>query len=218
MKKVVAVDGPAGAGKSTVAKIVADKMGYTYIDTGAMYRAVAYKTLQMKKNVTDELILKAAADIDITLRYENGATRVFEGGAEITDKIRTPEINAIVSQVAKLGAVRDKMTGLQRKMAQSDAVIMDGRDIGTVVLPRADLKIFLVASVEERAKRRHKELTEKGHDVSFEEIKKSIENRDKTDSEREIAPLKQADDAILLDTTGLTIEEVTAKIIELCQG
>ena len=173
MKKVVAVDGPAGAGKSTVAKIVADKMGYTYIDTGAMYRAVAYKTLQMKKNVTDELILKAAADIDITLRYENGATRVFEGGAEITDKIRTPEINAIVSQVAKLGAVRDKMTGLQRKMAQSDAVIMDGRDIGTVVLPRADLKILLVASVEERAKRRHKELTEKGHDVSFEEIKKT---------------------------------------------
>ena len=218
MKSIIAVDGPAGAGKSTTAKIAAKNLGLTYIDTGAMYRAVAWKTLKDKQSdaeVTDENILAAASNIDIDLAYEDGVTRVFVSGAEITGEIRTPAINAIVSQVAKLREVRERLVELQRKMAERGKVIMDGRDIGTNVLPNADLKIFLVASLEERAKRRYEELQKAGHAVNFDEIKASIANRDKIDSERAYAPLKQAEDAILIDTTNMSIEEVAAKITEL---
>ena len=214
---VVAIDGPAGAGKSTVAQLAAKELNYTYIDTGAMYRAVAWKTLQQKAPVTDDLILSVVPEIDVDLQYKGGRTQVFVDGKEVTGEIRTPEINKIVSQVAKLGPVREKMVALQRKMAERGAVLMDGRDIATNVLPNADVKIFLTASIEERAQRRYKELKEKGYDMTFEELKADIAARDKADSEREISPLVQAEDAVLLDTTGLSIDEVVAKILGMCR-
>lgn len=217
MKKlVVAIDGPAGAGKSTVAKLAAKKLGYTYIDTGAMYRAVAWKTLQQKADVTDALILDVVRDIDVRLAYQDGVTQVFVDGQDITGEIRTPEVSHIVSQVAALGPVREKMVDLQRRMATEGGVLMDGRDIATHVLPDADVKIFLTASIEERAQRRWKEMKEKGYDMSLEELQKDIAARDKADSEREISPLVQADDATLLDTTGLSIDGVVARILAMC--
>ena len=216
-RTVVAVDGPAGAGKSTVAQIAAQKLGFTYIDTGAMYRAVAWKTLQQKKPVTDELILSVLPGMEMSLEYADGKTRVFADGKEITSEIRTPEINAIVSQVAALGPVREKLVDLQREMAQSRSVIMDGRDIATHVLPDADVKIFLTASVEERARRRCKELREKGYKVTEPEIQREIAARDKADSEREISPLMQAEDAVLLDSTGMSIDEVAEEILKMCR-
>ena len=217
MKKlVVAIDGPAGAGKSTVAKLAAKELGYTYIDTGAMYRAVAWKTLQQKADVTDALILDVVRDIDVRLAYANGVTQVFVDGQDITGEIRTPEVSHIVSQVAALGPVREKMVDLQRRMATEGGVLMDGRDIATHVLPNADVKIFLTASIEERAQRRWKEMKEKGYDMSLEELQEDIAARDKADSEREISPLVQADDATLLDTTGLSIDGVVARILAMC--
>ena len=215
MKSVIAIDGPAGAGKSTTAKLAAQKLGYTYIDTGAMYRAVAYKTLQSGKEVTDDLILQTIKNFSLELRYEGGVTRVFVDGNEVTEQIRTPAVNAIVSQVAKLKDVRDELVRIQRDMAKKGNVIMDGRDIGTNVLPNADLKIFLVADADERARRRYDELKAKGTAVDLADIKASILSRDKIDSEREIAPMKQADDAVLLDSTSMSIDEVVSKIVEL---
>lgn len=214
---VVAIDGPAGAGKSTVAQLAAKKLGYTYIDTGAMYRAVAWKTLQQGKEVTDELILAVVKDIDVNLQYKDGKTTVVVDGTDVTGEIRTPEVSAIVSQVAALGPVREKMVDLQRKMGERGSVLMDGRDIATNVLPNADVKIFLTASIEERARRRHKELTEKGYDIDMEKMKADIAARDKADSEREISPLVQAEDATLLDTTGLSIDEVVERILAMCR-
>ena len=217
MKLVVAIDGPAGAGKSTVAKLVAQELHLVYIDTGAMYRAVAWKVLYQKKGVTTAAIEEVAKDIDVRLYYEGGRTRVFVDGKEVTDEIRTPEVSHIVSKVASLALVREKMVELQRKMAESGNVLMDGRDIGTNVLPNASVKIYLTASIEERAKRRAKELLEKGHAVSEADVEKEIAARDKADMEREISPLRQADDAVLLDTTGLSIKEVVSRILSLCR-
>ena len=218
MKKlVVAIDGPAGAGKSTVAQIAAKKLGFTYIDTGAMYRAVAWKTLQQKKEVTDELIVEVVKDIKVRFQYADGATKVFVDDYEVTGEIRTPEINAIVSQVAALGPVREKMVAQQREMAENDSVLMDGRDIATNVLPNADVKIFLTASIEERARRRFKEMQEKGFSVEFEKLKADIAARDKADSEREISPLVQAEDAELLDTSDMSIDEVVQAILDRCK-
>ena len=209
MKKIIAIDGPAGAGKSTVSKICAARLGYTYIDTGAMYRTVALKVLQSGAPV--EEIIK---DIDIKL---DAAGKVFLDEREVTKEIRTPEVSRGASDVAKFGFVRKKLTELQREMATQGKVIMDGRDIGTQVLPNADLKIFLTATVDERAHRRFLELKEKNLPVDFEQIKKEISLRDKQDSEREIAPLAQAEDAMLLDSTDLTIEQVVEKILELAR-
>lgn len=217
LKLVVAIDGPAGAGKSTVAKLVAQELHLVYIDTGAMYRAVAWKVLYQKKGVTTAAIEEVAKDIDVRLYYEGGRTRVFVDGKEVTDEIRTLEVSHIVSKVASLALVREKMVELQRKMAESGSVLMDGRDIGTNVLPNASVKIYLTASIEERAKRRAKELLEKGHAVSEADVEKEIAARDKADMEREISPLRQADDAVLLDTTGLSIKEVVSRILSLCR-
>lgn len=218
MKKlVVAIDGPAGAGKSTVAQLAAKELGYTYIDTGAMYRAVAWKVLQQGREVTDEKILAGIPDIDVDLSYENGKTTVRVDGQDVTGEIRTPEVSHIVSQVAALGPVREKMVDLQRKMAERGGVLMDGRDIATNVLPGADVKIYLTASIAERANRRYKELREKGLAVNLADIERDIAARDKADMEREISPLVQAEDATLLDTTGMTIPEVVARIIGMCR-
>lgn len=214
---VVAIDGPAGAGKSTVARIAAEKLGYTYIDTGAMYRGVAWKALQQKQEITDALILDVVRDIDVDLHYEGGATTVTVDGTDVSKAIRTPKVSHLVSQVAKLGPVREKMVALQRKMAERGSVLMDGRDIATNVLPHADVKIYLTASIEERARRRCKELQEKGHAVRLSDIRADIAARDKADMEREISPLVQADDAMRLDTTGMSINEVVEKILKMCR-
>ncbi|WP_405760054.1 (d)CMP kinase [Anaerovibrio slackiae] len=213
---VVAIDGPAGAGKSTVAQLAARKLGCTYIDTGAMYRAVAWKTLQRKQPVTDELILDVVKDVHVELAYVEGKTTVGVDGTDVTGEIRTPEVTAIVSQVAALGPVRSRMVELQRRMAAKGSVLMDGRDIATSVLPDANVKIFLTASIEERARRRFKEMQAKGYDVSLEELQKDIAARDKADSEREISPLVQAPDAELLDTSNMGIDEVVQAIIDRC--
>mgnify|MGYP000722572429 FL=1 len=217
MKRVIAIDGPAGAGKSTVAKIVAEKLGYTYIDTGAMYRGVAWKTLRDDKDAPDEAILRAVQGIDVRLACTESGTRVTVDGTDVTAEIRTPEVTHIVSRVAALGPVREKMVELQRAMAADGAVVMDGRDIGTNVLPNADVKIFLTASVEERARRRYDEMVAKGYAVNFDALKDEIASRDKQDSERAISPLRQAEDAVLLDSTALTIDEVVARILELSE-
>ena len=208
MKKIIAVDGPAGAGKSTVSKIAAKKLGYTYIDTGAMYRAVALKSSRSREDLVDII-----DNINIEL---DDKSRVFLDGAEVTKEIRTPEMSKLASDVSKFPFVRKRLTELQRKMAERGEVIMDGRDIGTQVLPNADLKIFLTASLDERARRRFEELKAKGQAVNLDAIKTEIALRDKQDSEREFAPLKQAEDAILIDSTDLKIEEVVEKILTLC--
>ena len=218
MKKIIAVDGPAGAGKSTVSKIVAARLGYTYIDTGAMYRAVALKCNEelgiRNEELTEQLLVEITRDIEIKL---DSAGKIFLDGRDVTKEIRTPEVSRSASDVAKFGVVREKLTQLQRAMATHGSVIMDGRDIGTQVLPNADLKIFLTASVEERARRRFEELKEKNFAADFEQIKKEISLRDKQDSEREIAPLAQAEDAVLLDSTRLTIEQVVEEILRLAR-
>ena len=214
---VVAIDGPAGAGKSTVAQLAAKELNCTYIDTGAMYRAVAWKTLQTKKPVTDELIADVVKDIQVELSYIDGKTQVKVDGTDVTGEIRTPEVTAIVSQVAALGPVREKMVDLQRKMVEKGGVLMDGRDIATNVLPNADVKLFLTASIEERARRRFKEMQEKGYDVKLEELQADIAARDKADSEREISPLVQAEDAELLDTSDMSIDQVVEAILARCR-
>ncbi|MGN0941763.1 MAG: (d)CMP kinase [Selenomonadaceae bacterium] len=218
---VIAIDGPAGAGKSTIAKIVAKKLGYVYIDTGAMYRAVAWKVLAEKKlddEMTDAFIINAAKNIDIDLKYENDKTVVRVNGTDVTNEIRTPEVSGAVSQVAKLPEVREKMVTLQRKMGENGAIVMDGRDIASHVLPNADVKIFLTASIDERARRRCKEMTEKGYDVSLDEIKRDIAARDKADTERKVSPLVRVPDAELVDTTGMSIDEVTQKILSIAEA
>lgn len=216
-KSIIAIDGPAGAGKSTIAKMAAQKLNYIYIDTGAMYRGVAWLVLQKYKTpITKEQVLDVITDIDIKLAYDENATMmVFVNDENVSSEIRTPEVTALVSQVAAITEVREKMVQLQRKMAESGSVLMDGRDIGTCVLPNADLKIYLTASAQERARRRAKELEQKGYTVDVEKIKQDIMARDHADMTREVSPLKKADDAILLDTTDMSIEEVLSTIMNL---
>ena len=218
MKKiVVAIDGPAGAGKSTIAKLVAEKLGYAYIDTSAMYRSVAWKFLQTGKDFDEALLSDLAQTMMIEFKPEASVNRVFVDGTEVTEAIRSAEVTANVSRVAAIGAVREAMVAQQRRMGESGGVLMDGRDIGTVVFPNAQLKIFLTASVEERAMRRYKELVAKGQEVDLAQLKEDIASRDKQDSERAISPLRQAEDALLLDTSDMNIEHVTAKILELVE-
>lgn len=216
MKKiVVAIDGPAGAGKSTIAKMVAEKIGYAYIDTGAMYRSVAWKFLQTGHDFDEEYIGMLSNTMIIMFKPEASVNRVFVDDVEVTDVIRSAEVTALVSKVAAIGAVREAMVDQQRRMGESGGVLMDGRDIGTVVFPNAQLKIFLTATVEERAMRRYKELIAKGQQVDLEQLKADIACRDKQDSERAISPLRQAEDAVYLDTSAMSIDEVAAFIENL---
>lgn len=205
----VAIDGPAGAGKSSIAKAVAKKLGFVYIDTGAMYRAVAVYAIEngieiCEKNFTDEVLDK----IDISIKYDEMGQRIFLGDVDVSSRIREADASIGASNVAVIPSVRLKLVALQRELAKKESVIMDGRDIGTYVLPDASLKIFLTASVEERAKRRYKEMIEKGMDAILDDVKKDILYRDKNDSEREFAPLRQADDAVLVDSSDMSIDEV----------
>ena len=209
----IAIDGPAGAGKSTIAKMVSAELGYIYVDTGAMYRAVAlYLT---ENNIPDEDIEKVVEKVEVSLKFVDGAQRVYLGDRDVSELIRTPEISMAASRTSAIPAVRARLFDLQQKLARENNIIMDGRDIGTVVLPNADVKIFLTASAEERANRRYKELLEKPDCPSYDEILKDIIQRDYNDMHRETAPLKQADDAVLVDTTELTLEQSAARISEI---
>ena len=200
----IAIDGPAGAGKSTIAKMVSARLGYIYVDTGALYRAVA---LYLTENgIADEDIEKELEKAEVSLRFVDGAQRVFLGDRDVSDLIRTPEISMAASRTSAIPAVRAYLFDTQQKIAHENNIIMDGRDIGTVVLPNADVKIFLTASAEERANRRYKELAEKPDCPSYEEILQDIIQRDYQDMHREIAPLKQAEDAVLVDTTHLDLD------------
>ncbi len=209
----IAIDGPAGAGKSTIARMVSAQLGYIYVDTGALYRAIA---LYIKENnITDENIPSSLKNADVSIKFIDGRQRVFLGDRDVSDIIRTPEISMEASRTSAMPPVREYLFGTQQKIARENNVIMDGRDIGTVVLPDADVKIFLTASAEERAVRRYKELADKPDCPCYEEILSDIIERDRNDMNRPVAPLKQADDAVLVDTTNLTLEQSADEIIRI---
>ncbi len=214
----IAIDGPAGSGKSTIAKTVADRLDLVYLDTGAMYRAVTLKAIEEDIVKNPEAISSMVKNIILDLKFEDGKTRVFTDGVEVTDKIRTPEVNAHVSPVSIIADVRTRMVELQQSIASDKPVIAEGRDITTVVLPDAEVKIYMDASVETRAKRRMTEFREKKVNITLEEVKKNIEERDKIDSSREISPLSIAPDAEIIDTTDLTIEQVIDKVLEIIKA
>lgn len=214
-----ALDGPSGAGKSTIAKAVAKEMGFVYVDTGALYRSIGYFAVQNGAVTTSaDEIVPLLEKINVELRYVDGSQKVYLNGEDVSDKIRTPEISMAASNVSAIPAVRAFLLDLQRDIAAKNNIIMDGRDIGTVILPNADVKIFMTATAEERARRRYNELREKGQDVDYESILNDINRRDYNDSHRETAPLKKADDAIELDTTNMSIDEVVQKISEIIEG
>jgi len=205
---IIAIDGPAGSGKSTSAKLVAQKLGYLYIDTGAMYRAVTFLAIRNNVLSNNDSVIKIAETSKINLKFLNGVTHVSVDGEDITDNIRTSEVNSKVSDVSKIKEVREALVAKQRDMAMKEGgVVMEGRDIGTVVFPNADVKIFLTASIEQRAKRRAKEYEEKGIVATVSDIKNNLVKRDEIDSTREVSPLTKADDAVVVDTSKVTIEE-----------
>lgn len=214
----VAIDGPAGAGKSTIAKLVAKEKGYIYVDTGAMYRGLAIhfldKGIQPQETVK---VIEACKDAEVTIAYEDAVQHVYLNGKDISSRLRNEEVGNMASVTSAIPEVRKKLLELQQNLAKTQNVIMDGRDIGTCVLPHADVKVYLTASVETRAKRRYQELQEKGEDCNLEEIAHDIEERDRRDMTREIAPLKQAEDAVLVDSSDMTIAEVVKTIVDLCR-
>ncbi len=217
--EAVAIDGPAGSGKSTVAKLISKELGYIYVDTGAMYRTVGLYCLNNDISILDnENIIKALPLIDINIEFENGIQRIFLNGNDVTDEIRTQPVAEAASKVAAIPEVRELLVELQRNLATNNRVVMDGRDIGTNVLKNARIKIYLDADVEERAKRRCNELSEKGISFDYNNIIKEIIQRDDYDKNRKVNPLSVAEDAVVIDTTGLTIEQVKNKILELIKG
>lgn len=212
----VAIDGPAGAGKSTVARGAAKELGYIYVDTGALYRTVALAA--QRKNIIGDVkeICDMLPNITVELKFdEKGEQRVYLNGEDVSSLIRTPEISMAASSVSQIPAVRDFLLELQRSIARDNNVIMDGRDIGTVVLPNADVKIFLFASQECRAERRYKELIEKGQDVKYEDVLKDVNDRDYQDSHREIAPLKPTEESVMADTTGKALPESIEMVVSV---
>lgn len=214
----IAIDGPAGAGKSTIAKTVSKELGYIYVDTGALYRTVGLNVLRLGKDTRNEAdVVPTLEGLNVSLRFVNGEQRVFLGDEDVSEAIRQNEVSMAASNVSAIPKVREFLFGLQRDIAEKNNCIMDGRDIGTVVLPNAQIKIYLTASAQARADRRYKELTEKGQEVNYDNILKEIELRDYQDTHREIAPLKKADDAILVDTTELDLNgsiEYMLKVIK----
>ena len=214
----VAIDGPAGAGKSTIAKLVAKEKGYIYVDTGAMYRGLAIHFLDKGIQPQEtEKVIEACKDAEVTIAYEDAVQHVYLNGKDISSRLRNEEVGNMASVTSAIPEVRKKLLELQQNLAKTQNVIMDGRDIGTCVLPHADVKVYLTASVETRAKRRYLELQEKGEDCNLEEIAHDIEERDRRDMTREIAPLKQAEDAVLVDSSDMTIAEVVKTIVDLCR-
>lgn len=215
----IAIDGPAGAGKSTIAKLAAKKLGYIYVDTGAMYRAIALYLIENDINVDDEASVSEACDkIDVGIRYEDGVQNIYLNGRNVSTEIRKEQVGNMASKAAAKKPVRAKLLNLQRDIAKGSDVIMDGRDIGTFVLPDAELKIYLTASVSTRAKRRYDELKAKGENPDIEKIKSDIEQRDYQDMNREIAPLRQADDAWYLDTSDMGVDEVVGSICDRAES
>jgi len=224
MKKnglVIAIDGPAAVGKSTMGKIIARELGFLYIDTGAIYRAITWKVLKNNINVYDEdIISNLVSNICITIERANSKSlndyyHIFVDGEDVTEEIRNPRIDQNVSQIAKLPKIRKQLIYLQRKLAEKGNIVMEGRDIGSVILPQADIKFYFTASEEERIKRRYKELIDNGYNIDNKEVKKQIVQRDEIDSKRKYAPLIKAKDAILIDSTEKSIEEVKDKILTL---
>ena len=214
----IAIDGPAGAGKSTIARLAAKELGFVYVDTGAMYRAIALYLIDHDTNIEDETALKSAlSQININIVYESGVQHVFLDLQDVSTEIRSEKVGNMASKSSALAPVREKLLDLQRDIAAKNDVIMDGRDIGTNILPNAELKIYLTASVDVRAKRRFDELVLHGEKPDLEDIKKGIEQRDYQDMNRDIAPLKQAEDAVLIDSSDLGIAEVVDKIVTLAK-
>ena len=212
----IAIDGPAGAGKSTIAKKVAKELDFIYVDTGAMYRSMAlYFIRKQVKAAEVDKIITLLPEIHVTIAYENGEQHVYLNGEDVSTLIRNEEVSQMTSSISTIPEVREKLLSLQRNLAKENNVLMDGRDIGTCVLPDAELKIYLTASVGVRAKRRYNEMIEKGMECDLEELEASIKERDYRDMNREIAPLKQAEDAVLLDTSDMNIEEVVNAIIRM---
>ena len=210
----IAIDGPAGAGKSTISKKVAASLGYVYIDTGAMYRTVGLKAVRCGIDTRDaEGVTKILPALDIDIRHEGVEQHIYLDGENVSDKIRTPEISMAASNVSAIPAVRVAMVDMQRKLAENHDVVMDGRDIGSFVLPDAEIKIFLTASAEARARRRYKELLQKGERVSFEEVYNDMVQRDKNDSTRAVSPLVVAEGATVIDTSDLNLEESVEAVI-----
>ena len=220
MKKTynIAIDGPAGAGKSTIARLAAGQLGFIYVDTGAMYRAIALYFLRRGANLADEEAVGAACrDIHVEIRYEAGEQQVLLNGENVTGQIRTDQVGNAASAISKYPAVRAALLELQRSLARTNSVIMDGRDIGTLVLPDADLKIYLTASTAVRAMRRYKEFLEKGVDCTLESVEQDVIRRDEQDMNRATAPLKQAEDAVYLDASDMNISQVVEKILSLAR-
>ena len=214
----IAIDGPAGAGKSSIAKLAARELGFIYIDTGAMYRASALYAIENGIEICEKSFTKEVLDkIKIDIKYDEEGQKIFLCGKDVSKRIREADVSIGASNIAVIPAVRLKLVELQRELAKGNDVIMDGRDIGTYVLPDAELKIFLTATSDERAKRRLKELMEKGQTADFEQVKRDIEYRDKNDSEREFAPLRRADDAVLVDSTDMSIDDVKNCILKLAK-
>ncbi|MFW6280977.1 MAG: (d)CMP kinase [Halanaerobium sp.] len=216
MNDVIAIDGPGGAGKSTIAALLAEELGYLHLDTGAMYRAVTFAALEKNIDFNDsESLTKVAENINIDF---NQAGEIFIDGRNISQEIRTQKVNEYVSETASVKEIREIMVKKQKKIAEENKIVMDGRDITTVVLPDAKYKFYLTASIEERARRRYKEMKSKNISVDIEEIKNNIKERDKKDSQREHSPLKKADDAVLIDSTDLSIEEVIEKMKKIIKS
>lgn len=213
-KVIIALDGPSGSGKSTVAKRISQELDILYLDTGAMYRAVALEAIKLGVDTLDEKgVSEFIGDINLEIKYSEGTQHTFLDGEDVSEKIREPQVSMAASNISSLKCVRLKMVEMQRSIAANSSCVLDGRDIGSFVLPNADYKFFITASVDVRADRRYKELTLKGHKVDFDELKAEIEQRDFNDRNRDFAPLVQAEDAILIDTSFMTVNQVVGKIL-----
>jgi cytidylate kinase len=216
---VIAIDGPAGAGKSSVAKRVAQALGYRYLDTGALYRALAWKAIQRGLRPQDtRYIVEMTRETRVELQQHNGEQRVLVDGEDVTDAIRAPEVGNLASPISAIPEVREILLEWQREFGRQGGTVAEGRDTGTVVFPNAEVKIFLTASLNERARRRHKELLERGINISFDQVKLDMEARDQRDSTRHIAPLRPAPDAVVIDTERLTIDEVVEEVLRICRA